>query len=90
MSQTCEHSESHRNLKCWFLGEGKTGVPGEKPVGVERRTNNKLDPHDNAESENRTPGHIGGRRVGVLSATCLILERVQIAFPRSDYFERGI
>ena len=29
-----------------FLGEGKTGVPGEKPLGAEKRTNNKLDPHE--------------------------------------------
>ena len=30
-----------------FRGEGKTGVPGEKPPGAEKRTNcnNKLNPH---------------------------------------------
>ena len=28
-----------------FLGEGKTGVPGEKPLGARTRTNNKLNPH---------------------------------------------
>ena len=28
-----------------FLGEGRTGVPGEKPLGARTRTNNKLDPH---------------------------------------------
>ena len=28
-----------------FCGEGKTGVPGEKPLGEEKRTNNKLNPH---------------------------------------------
>ena len=28
-----------------FLGEGKTGVPGEKPLGAKERTNNKLNPH---------------------------------------------
>ena len=27
-----------------FCGEGKTGVPGEKPLGEEKRTNNKLNP----------------------------------------------
>ena len=27
------------------LGEGKTGVPGEKPLGARTRTNNKLNPH---------------------------------------------
>ena len=36
-----------------FCGEGKTGVPGEKPLGAEKRTNNKLNPHD-VESRNRT------------------------------------
>ena len=28
-----------------FCGEGKTGVPGEKPLGAKKRTNNKLNPH---------------------------------------------
>ena len=28
-----------------FWGEGKTGVPGEKPLGTNERTNNKLNPH---------------------------------------------
>ena len=28
-----------------FCGGGKTGVPGEKPLGAEKRTNNKLNPH---------------------------------------------
>ena len=28
-----------------FWGEGKTGVPGEKPLGTRERTNNKLNPH---------------------------------------------
>ena len=27
-----------------FWGEGKTGVPGEKPLGPKERTNNKLNP----------------------------------------------
>ena len=31
--------------KCWFLRRGKTGVPGEKPLGARERTNNKLNPH---------------------------------------------
>jgi len=26
-------------------GEGKTGVPGEKAYGAEKRTNNELNPH---------------------------------------------
>ena len=28
-----------------FCGEGKTGVPGEKPLRAEKRTNKKLNPH---------------------------------------------
>ena len=28
-----------------FCGEGKTRVPGEKPLGARERTNNKLNPH---------------------------------------------
>ena len=28
-----------------FWGEGKTGVPREKPLGAGKRTNNKLNPH---------------------------------------------
>ena len=28
-----------------FCGEGKTGVPGEKPLRAKDRTNNKLNPH---------------------------------------------
>ena len=28
-----------------FRGEGKTRVPGEKPLGARKRTNNKLTPH---------------------------------------------
>ena len=28
-----------------FWGEGKTGVPGEKPLGARERTNNKLNSH---------------------------------------------
>ena len=62
MYQTCEHSGSNWNLeKLLFSGKGKTGAHGEKPLEAEKRTNNKLDPHDNAESGNRTLGHIGGR-----------------------------
>ena len=30
--------------KCWFWGEGKTGVSGEKPLGARKRTNDKLNP----------------------------------------------
>ena len=40
-----------------FWGEGKTWIPGEKPLGTKKRTNNKLNPHMAS-----TPGHIGGRQ----------------------------
>ena len=44
-----------------FSGEGKTEVPGEKPLGVRERTNNKLNPHMTS-----TPGvEPGPHRVGV-------------------------
>ena len=29
-----------------YWGDGKDGVPGEKPLGARGRTNNKLNPHD--------------------------------------------
>ena len=35
-----------------FKEEGKTGVPGERPLGARERTNNKLNPHKVS-----TPGH---------------------------------
>ena len=49
----------HKNLLKWvhafqielefgyvgFWGEGKTGLPGEKPLGAKERTNNKLNPN---------------------------------------------
>ena len=33
------------NLELLVFEEGKTGVPGEKPLGARTRTNNKLNPH---------------------------------------------
>ena len=53
LAYTCDqmrftiHSRNQINsnqIKCWFRGEGKTGVPGEKPLRAEKRTN-KLSPH---------------------------------------------
>ena len=38
-----------------FWGEGKTGVPGEKPSGTNERTNNKLNP-DMASTPGFEPG----------------------------------
>ena len=43
-----------------FWGEGQTGVPGEKPLRAEKRTNNKLNPHttprERGEGETGVPG----------------------------------
>ena len=44
-----------------FWGEGKTGVPGEKPLVARERTNNKLNPHM-AMTPDLNLGQIGGRR----------------------------
>ena len=41
-----------------FLKEGKTGVPGEKPLGAKERTNNKLNPHIDWNL-----GYVAGRQV---------------------------
>ena len=38
-------SRSNWNLELLVFEEGKTGVPGEKPLGARTRTNNKLNPH---------------------------------------------
>ena len=39
-------SLSNWNLEMLVFEErGKTGVPGEKPLGAKERTNNKLNPH---------------------------------------------
>ena len=44
------------------LGEGKTGVPEEKPLVAKERTNNKLN-----------PGQTGGRRVlSLLRHPCVL------------------
>ena len=45
-----------------FWGEVKPGVPREKPLGAEKRTNNKLNPRMALDWE-WIPGHIGGKRV---------------------------
>ena len=47
-----------------FWGEGKTGVPGEKPLGTRKRTNNKeTQPTYDAGSGNRTLDTlVGGER----------------------------
>ena len=47
-----------------FRAEGKTRVPGEKPFGARKRTNNKLNPHNyDAGSGNQTRETlVGGER----------------------------
>ena len=40
--------------KVGFWGEGKTGEPGEKPLGARTRTSNKTQPTSDAESGTRT------------------------------------
>ena len=43
-----------------FWGEGKCGIPGEKPLRAEERTNKRLMIH--AEGSDLNPGHIRGVR----------------------------
>ena len=54
-------------IECEFgsvgFWEGKTGVPGGKPLGARERTNNKLNPHTTS-SRDMNPGHIGGEGRG--------------------------
>ena len=45
----------------FFLGEGKTGVPGEKPLGARTRTNNKLNLHMTLRVRESNQGHIDAR-----------------------------
>ena len=59
-------------IECEFgsvgFWEGKTGVPGGKPLGARERTNNKLNPHTTS-SRDMNPGHIGGGGGGVSGLT---------------------
>ena len=63
--------------KCWFWGEGKTGVPGEKPLGAEKRTN-KLTPHmtprERGRGENRSTRrkNLSGQRREPTNSTHMI------------------
>ena len=65
MYQTCEHSGSNWNLEVLVFrrGENRSTRRGTSRRREEKRTNNKLDPRDNAECGNRTPGHIGRAQV---------------------------
>ena len=57
-----------------FLGEGKTRVPGEKPLGAKERTNNKLKSHGvNAKISTwatTVGGRGGGRVLSPLQVPC--------------------
>ena len=59
-----------------FWGEGKTGVPGEKPLGAKERTNNKLNPHMAS-----TPGFDPGR--GECSHHCATLAPLVLQVART-------
>ena len=54
-----------------FCGEGKTGVPGEKPLGEEKRTNNKLNPHMTS-SAGIEPGPHWWKASALTTATSLL------------------
>ena len=45
-----------------FKGEGKTELPGEKPLGTRERTNNKLNLHMASTPGFEPAGGIAGRR----------------------------
>ena len=63
-----------------FSGEGKTGVPGEKPLEARTRTNNKLNPHMTPiESGNRTRATlVGGDRSHHCAILALHSNRVRV------------
>ena len=59
-------NKSNQGKFCFFGGERKTGAPGEKPLGEEKRTS-KLNPHDK-DSGNRTQSTLVGGECSHLSA----------------------
>ena len=63
MYQTSEPSGSNWNLEVLVFGRGETGKTGEKSLVEEKKTNNKLNPHDNAKSWNQTLSYIGEGQV---------------------------
>ena len=64
MDHMYEHPGSNWNLEMLVFRRGENrSTRIKKTLGVDKRTNNKLHPDENAESGNRTPGHIGGGRV---------------------------
>ena len=58
-----------------FRAEGKTGVPRDKPLRAEKRTNNKLNPHMTL-GLGSNPGHIGGRQMLSLTSASSLLPQV--------------
>jgi len=60
-----------------FCGEGKTGVPGEKPLGAEKRTNNKLNPHMTS-SPGIEPGPHWWKASALTSALSLLPQPIHI------------
>jgi len=63
MYQTSEPSGSNWNLEVLVFRRGETGIPGEKSLVEEKRTNNKLAPHNNAKSQDQTLSYSGEGRV---------------------------
>ena len=65
-----------------FSGEGKTAVPGEKPLGARERTNNKLNPHM-ASAPGFEPWPHWGKESALTTATPLLpcsFSRLQILY----------
>ena len=61
-----------------FCGEGKTGVPGEKPLGAEKRTNNKLNPHMTS-SPGIEPGPHWWKASALTTAPSLVAAKSRVA-----------
>jgi len=53
-----------------FGGAGKIGVPGEKPLGVENRTNHKLNPQYDTGQESELGTHWWRRALSPLRHPC--------------------
>ena len=67
-----------------FCGEGKTGVPGEKPLGAEKRTNNKLNPHMTS-SPGIEPGPHWWKASALTTAPSLLpADSVGLIYPSSE------
>ena len=52
-----------------FCGEGKTGVPGEKPLGAEKRTNNNtMATMVSSLNKKESRGRLGNQRTTTLNS----------------------